>query len=510
MILWLLDDPSVNIDDERAKLRQIVSIVTIFTAAEEFVTYVSNIRVEKVFLIVSLPLVVPSVEDFPQVEKIYALDRSVPSGIDRLCEELKIDVNLCELDLLVVTPTAVVNEGEDWKKQEASFLCVQLMREILFRIKFENNAKAEFIQFCRLHYVDNPEVETFEQTYRSQRALDWLLRQGFIWRMIQRMQRTQEIDILYKLGFFLKHAHTQLNLFQENNSAVADNASLVYRGKTMSNEVFQRFFRENQGGLVSFDCFFTGHVQREMAMDFLRQRHRSLPKLTKILFEIHVDPNTRSARSPFASLDKIQPEETNENNGILFGMYTVFRMESLQEEHDETMNLWSVKLTLVGDDDAQLLRLVAPLRSSEVHANPLAYMGKLFIDKGEYDHAEQSFLAMLEDPIIQSQPLRLARVYKGLATSYMNKKDYGKSVEHYQHALRVTLQYLPADHTDLVSLYDALGKAFYEQGEYLSAVENYEHAANLLGHHSQSINEHFATDLTSRMTNVKRLLQNKA
>jgi hypothetical protein len=39
---------------------------------------------------------------------------------------------------------------------------------------------------------------------------------------------------------------------------------------------------------------------------------------------------------------------------------------------------------LTADDDQQLLRLVAPLRSSEVHANPLSYMGKLFMEMGEY------------------------------------------------------------------------------------------------------------------------------
>ena len=506
IVLWFLPDASLNIESERAKLREILSTVKTFADAEEYVAYVSNIRVEKAFLIVPpSPSFLPSIEGLPQVEKIYTLDGSLPSDIDRLCEELKVDVDLCELDLLVVTPTA------QSKKQEASFLCVQLMREILFRMKFDVNSKSEFVQFCRLHYPDEPEVETFDRTYGPQRALDWLLRRGFIWRLIQRMQRTQEIDILYKLGFFLKHAHQQLNVFQENNAPVTANTLTVYRGKTMSGETFDEFLRENEGGLVSFDSFFTAQMQREVAVEFLRQRHRALPKATAILFEIHVDPSLRSARSPFASLDKINGEENVENNGILFGMYTVFRIQSIESppEEEEALAIWTVKLVLIDDEDNQLLRLVAPLRSSEVHSNPLSYMGKLFLDKGDYEHAEQFFLAMLEDPIVQSQPLRLARVHKGLGTNFINKKEYGKALEHYQLALAVSLQCLPADHTDLVSLYDAIGKAFYEQGDYLRAVENYEHAADLLGHHSHSIDEHFASDLASRMNNCKKFIENK-
>jgi tetratricopeptide (TPR) repeat protein len=532
IVLWLLPNFSTEVKTEMSKLRQIVSVVELFTDPDEYITHIRDIRVEKVFLIVpTLDSFLHSVQSWPQVEKIYILDPTFRENektqfqtsssnmfydIDILCKQLRKDVELCELDLIVITASAVPSSDGtlsiDSKKQEASFLCVQLMRELLFRFKFDNNAKSEFIHFCRIYYAGNSEqlyfIEDFDMNYRPQKALWWLTRPCFIWKVIQRMQRTQEIDILYKLGFFIKHSHTQLNLLQENNSSIAQNPSVVYRGKTMFSDKFDALVRNNCGGLLSFANFFTANLDREVALDFVRQRLVALPNVIGVIFKIHINPMTRSDRSPFASLDKIQHDETIEKNGILFGMSTVFRIESLEQFTDNSTTLWTVKLVLIADDDPQLFHIVAPLRSNEVHANSLSYIGKLFLDKGDYEQAEQFFLAMLQDTTILNQPSRLTRVHKGLGTNYMNKGEYVKALKYYQQALETSLSYLPPEHTDLVSLYDAIGNSYYEQGNYLNALENYKQAASLLEHGGQSINDQFLSDINSRMDNAKKLLDN--
>lgn len=517
IILWFVEDTSMNMEEDKSKIRRIVSTLKIFNNSDDMLTFINNIHVEKLFIILSSPH--PSLqltESLPQVEKIYHFD-GTNQTIDQLCEQLKIDVDLCENDLVVIATTPVtIGDGEvpsnEYKRQEASFLCSQLMREVLFRIKFENKAKEDFVQFCRLHYKDSPEdmrmINEFDSHYRPQTALSWLLRECFLWRMIQRMQRTQEIDVLYKLGFFLKHIHSQLNLFQENNAMNVETTLIVYRGKTMSTEKFNGLIKCNVGSLLTFDSFLTTSMSKELALDFIRRRQSALPNVTGILFEIHIEPSTRSSRSPFASFDKIYSNDAIKDNGILFAMYTVFRIQSIECVQEAPSILWSVKLTLVVDTDAQLLRTIAPLRSSEVHANPIAYMGKLFMEIGDYEHAERFFLAMLNDPSLHNQPLNQARVYKGLATNYMYKKQYTEALEHYQQALTISLKYLPADHTDLVSLYDSIGRTYYEQGDYHNAMDYYERAASLLGHNHQSWTDPFATDLSSRIIHTKKLMNN--
>lgn len=531
VVVWLLTDSSVNIESEKVKLSRVVSTIKLFFNPDESIAFITNIRIEKIFLLLpSIESLPDPIQNLPQVEKVYIFNPSIHEhehtkdiitlsnifyDIDSLCQQMVKDVELCELDLLVITtaapPSTEENNSPSAKKQEASFLYAQLKREILYRLKFENNAKNELIEFCRLYYSNNAEqlrmIDDFEANYRPQKALWWLTRQCFIQRVLQRMQRTFEIDILYKLGFLLKHAHTQLTIFQENNSFSTENTLIVHRGKTMFNEKFNALVRNNCHGLLSFGNFCTAYTDKENEMEFVQRRLIALPKAVGVMFEIYVDPTVRSVRSPFASLDKIQNNDQIEKNGILFGVGAVFRIDSIEECLDESaMNIWNVKLTIIADDDPQLLRIVAPLRSSEVHANPLSIVGKLFMEMGEFTQAERFFLGMLQDGSVRSQPRRLVRVHNGLGANYMFTGEYAKALEQYQQALNVSLSYLPSTHTDLASFYDAIGKSYFRLGEYQKAVENYERAADLIGINTQAANEGFVSDLNTRIDSAKKML----
>ncbi len=132
------------------------------------------------------------------------------------------------------------------------------------------------------------------------------------------------------------------------------------------------------------------------------------------------------------------------------------------------------------------------------------------MDRGDYEHAEQFFLGMLQDTIVLNQPHRLARLHKGLGTNYMNKGEYAKALEHYQQALQVSLSYLPSTHTDLASLYNGIGNSYYKQGHYFEALQNYEKAVHLFGYNQQLMNDQFVNDLNSRIDTTKKLINHKS
>ena len=179
----------------------------------------------------------------------------------------------------------------------------------------------------------------------------------------------------------------------------------------------------------------------------------------------------------------------------------------IEEFIDEsTITIWNVRLTMIADDDDRLLRLVGQLRSSEVHKNPLSYIGKLFMEMGEYQYAEQFLIAMLRDSSVRSHPARLLRVHNGPGANYIMKGDYDTALEQYQKALDVSRSYLPPMHTDLASFYDAIGKSYFQLGNYKKAVENYEKAIELIEFNGLQQNNQFSNDLNDRIDNVKKLL----
>jgi tetratricopeptide (TPR) repeat protein len=192
---------------------------------------------------------------------------------------------------------------------------------------------------------------------------------------------------------------------------------------------------------------------------------------------------------------------------ICFHMSTVFRIESVEETINDAMMIWLVKLKLINDDDQQLRRLVAPVRSDEIHANPASYVGKILMDMGEYRRAEQFLLELLKDTIVLNQPRRRLRVLNGLGVVYTYKNEHDKALEYYQQSLQTSLIYLKPDHPDLAPIYKAIGDTHLNQSDYIHAVEKYEKAIKLLDYGTQQIHSELLADLHTCVNRARQLIE---
>ncbi|CAF3736882.1 unnamed protein product [Rotaria sordida] len=525
LIIWLADQSLIEEENLLNQFRHVISTLRIFTDSVACFTFINNIHNEKIFLIIS-----PEYEQFinrihhlPQIFKIYIFDllsqmvnnTIFQSNIFRnmidLCNQLREDRELCELDCISITTIVPLSSDEVSVKRNAAFLIVQLTKEVISRYKFENDAKSRFADFCRIHYADNDEqlraIDDFETTYRPQKALYWLIRPYFISRILNRIQRTIEVDILYKISFLMKHIHVQLVNFYDNiNSPSKQISWIVYRGKTMLNDEFDMLLRNSSGGFLSSSCFLMASTDKNIAIDFLRRLIAINPQRIAILFEIHIDA-TKHAMSPFALLEDSNYEIQSTKDNICFTFSTVFRIESIEQINDFSIVMWIVKLILVDDSDSQLFHLIEPLHSNEVQVNPLAYAGKLSIDMGNFDHAEQFYLQLLDDQSILNQPRRYARVQSSLGYIFTLKNELSKALEHYQQALEANLSCLQPDHPDLISIYRIIGDCYSKTSNYVLALENYERTAQLMQHNTQSTDRQAIDDLNSYIVNTRKLLK---
>ena len=518
IVIWLFDDPSNQFENEKEQLRHLVYKLEVFTNSETCLDYIQAVHDEKLFLII--PVTYQSIADFyrlPQIEKVYIFDSSsyedklslqtnLFQDINILCKQLQQDIELCELDL--ISFSFVSNSAHDMTssmtliKEDASFIYTQVSNEIIVRLKFERLAKDVFIEFCRIHYADNIEqlriIEEFSNCYRPSAALDWLKRTCFISKILNRSKRTHEIDILYKLGFFIKQLNMQLLHMHEENLLATKNISVVYRGKTMVKEEFDILAKNNCNGLLSFSNFLVASNNKEKAMDFIRSRLALHPNMVAIMFEISIDQMIFNEDSPFALL---------KSNEICFSAGTAFRIESIEQVIDNSLILWLVKLKLIRDDDPQLQRLLVPFRTDDLHVNPISCLGKLLIHMGEYRRVEQLFLGMLSDPSIVNQPHRLVRVQTGLGTNYAHKGEYATALEHYEQALQAGLTYLPPDHSDLALMYKNIGDCYFKQNNNSYALKNYERAINMIDNSTQSQKSPVIDELRSLVNKITELVE---
>ncbi|UJR19815.1 hypothetical protein I4U23_022948 [Adineta vaga] len=161
VLVWLDQSTGKAKNNEASKkqLKQVINCVKIFTDPKECQTYMSSIKDEKIFLIVSGIVeedFVSNVHDEEQLESIYVLCPNkikeepwfskypeiagVYTTIMSLCEQLGKDMKKIDRTLLgiEIMGRATSNSTSKTDQQDASFMYDQLFRDIVLKVPDEN------------------------------------------------------------------------------------------------------------------------------------------------------------------------------------------------------------------------------------------------------------------------------------------------------------------------------------------------------------------------------------
>ncbi|CAF1148463.1 unnamed protein product [Didymodactylos carnosus] len=488
-VVWL--DANVDKTDDNAKtkvkLRRTINYLKTFDNLDVCLMYMSNIKTEKVFLIVSGSLgekIVPLIQQMPQVESIYVFCSNkthhekwagnykkvtgIYTEIDAICNQLGKDVARSsnnELPMSVM-PTDASN------KQEASFMYFRLLIDILLRTdNSHSGAKRGMISECRQQYAENDvelaNIDDFEKNYSSDKAIWWYTRECFVYRMLNKALRISDIDMLFKLRFFIKDLHNQLEQLHLRDKATTD-SMIVYRGQGMVTEDFQKL-RTNIGGFLSMNIFLSTATRRDVALSFAQlSLHR--PAVESVLFEMTID--TRKCPRPFHNVENMSYFRAEQE--ILFSLGTVFRIVSVKQLD---CGIWNVKLILNGEEDDQLRRLTNHMKKEIQGPNDFFIIGKLLLKMGEYDRAEQFHLIMLEN-ISDNEP-DVGYIYNQLGLIYRERGNNQQALVYYTKSLDFQLKYVPENLSSLAITYSNIGGVYQAEGDQEQALLNMEKALQI-------------------------------
>ncbi|CAF4802472.1 unnamed protein product, partial [Rotaria sp. Silwood2] len=145
---------------------------------------------------------------------------------------------------------------ESINKQEATIMFAQLLKEVFLGMTDIN--RSDMIDYCRTNYADNPRqlelISIFECDYRRHTPVGWYSLNAWLYRMLNKALRTQEISTLYVLRTFIRDLHNQLMEFC--NTLNVREPLILYRGQQMFTSDFDKL-RTNQGGLLSVKSFLS-------------------------------------------------------------------------------------------------------------------------------------------------------------------------------------------------------------------------------------------------------------
>ncbi|CAF0979591.1 unnamed protein product [Didymodactylos carnosus] len=383
---------------------------------------------------------------------------------DSIFEQLREDYQQCADDLLTMTAISP-NTGSDsnLNKQEVSFMYSQILRDVLIGMEHGDDAKQDMVEYCREQCKDDSYerqvVDEFDREYSYDRAVWWYTRECFLYRMINKALRTQDIDVLYKIRFFIKHLHYQL---KKMHSQSTNETMILYRGQAMSSEELDQKVKTNVGGLLSISEFLSTSNNKAAASTFAARNLNRAP-LVAVLLEIEIDPTIQA--QPFAN---IQAESYFDiESEVLFSMGAVFRIKSVIQSND---GVWNIILKFTDTEDEQL-RALRDLITQEIRErDDLFTLGKLMIEMGEFDRAKTFYELFLKETSAGKNPNSAAPTYKIRRKSYREKRNYRKAWKYYAKALKIK-----HDREEKVSkILTNIGVVELAQGDYPAALKTYE------------------------------------
>lgn len=465
-IIWLdvNINESVNYSQNSINhLRHWVNTIDTFTDADECIDFLSQIKDDTVFMIVSNAFgrnMVPMIHEMFQVNSIYVfLDDSthyeqwpkewwkvkgIFTQMTAICDSIQHATRRCDensIPMSFMSTSDTINLNLDQLDQ--SFMYTQLLKETLLEID-NNEARSteELVDYCRDQYADNSNqlerIKRFQQEYNPERSIWWYTYECFLYSMLNRSLRTLEVDIILKMGFFIRDLHKhieKLHLEQSNDHQVRP--SIFYRGQCLSKADFGNLKRLS-GGLMSFNNFLSTSTNREVSLAFADSDPNNADVIG-ILFKITIDRSISSA--PFAFLDTISSYPSEEE--VLFSTHTVFRICDIKHIHDTNERLWEVNLRLTTDNDQELSVLTGHLREEVFQStNRYSRLGSLLIKLSQLDKAEQLYGTLLEQTPEEHDR---KHYYSQLQKIKMYKGAYDEAVSLAERSFSIPPRSLPSD-----------------------------------------------------------------
>ena len=500
LLVWLDANATTSSQDSQhtlEELRTTVNDVNIFIEPEQCLTFLQDIHLEKVFLIVSGSLgrdLVPRIHPLTQVDAIFIFCgdtsrheewvkkwpkvKGLHTHIKPICAALELVVKQCNQDSTPLSFAQVSGDdaGEiNLNQLEPSFMYTQLFKKTLLDMEHDRKtAVRDLVKNCQQTYVGNPTqlalIDEFRRSYQQQRAIWWYTREGFTYQMLNRALRLLEADIIVNMGFFIHDLHQQIQqLHKEQLPGYRGRPFVVYRGQGLSTGDFEKLKR-SRGGLMSFNCFVSTSTKKDKPMEFASTAALDSDRVG-ILFVMTIDPNISGA--PFADIKEVSYFQDEAE--ILFSMHTVFRIDTIKQM-DKKGGHVQVNLILTVDQDTQLNDLMKQLDGDVGSSSGWERMGRLLLEVGQPEKAEELYHTLLEQTTDRGDQ---GRYYHHLGCIKDAQGDYPEAVSFYERALEILKKTLPANHPSLATSYNNIGLVYYSMGEYSKALSFYERALEI-------------------------------
>ncbi|CAF0876762.1 unnamed protein product [Didymodactylos carnosus] len=499
-ILWY-GTPS---DTARIALQSTNNFLQVFRERDNgecCITYMKKIETEKVVLIISAShltrYLIVEVKALRHVDSVFILtDRNANEITDfdsyiNDCPKIKIFAKLhdminytnqcVKLMLKQAVEFSVFDQKQkstrDLTRDAASFLWFQVLLSVLQRMPKSESSEHDMLEFCRRYYKirnnhnELGNIELFRtQCTKPEDAINWYTKECFIYKLINKALRTEDINSLIMFRSFLVDLCGQLQSKHLRRIDSGDTSVMVlYRAQQISKTEIIKI-KGNINNLISTNGFLSTTRDIKLAKQFLSSNKLHNPDLVPLLFEIQAPSNLNKVIfSDISDLSQF-PEEQE----VLFSIGAVFKLDAVE---DVSINKYvQIKMTATDEGSENVDTYIDLTRKDAEETDITVLFGRLLIDMGKYQEAERYFKQILSSR--SNEDYDMAAVYHNLGRAHGYKGELKEAENNFSEAYNRRKRNLPIDHIDVLRTQNSIGVIYGENGEYDKALKKFTDALN--------------------------------
>ncbi|CAF3341436.1 unnamed protein product [Rotaria socialis] len=429
------------------QLRNIIDYVQVFDNIDICNKYIEQITDDHQIYIVT------NIQYNSNKAQMYTYENNFNEIIDSIDTDHNTRINPLSINIFKQSTHSQLN---------SEFLWFQRILAVLLDNDDREKAKKNFIDSYKKYFEGNQrkeeKIQLFENTYRSENALQWYSRECFFYDILNKALRTQDIDVLYSLRFFLKDMYEQLKI--EYNKTCHEVDLFTYRGQIISLIELENI-KQNIGQLISLNSFISTTINEQIAEAF--SSSGNIFEGEQVLFHIKVNKN-RTNSKPFADISHLS--QFIDEKEILFMAGSIFEIKAVT--FSDSIHMWTIELELCDDDVYELNSVYQSERNIVFDQHSPFSLAAVLLRMNLFDKAKIYYQRLLDEGSInESSSIDLiVNCYWGLGNVNRKQGEYDISLAYYCLAIQLcsdrfdllirSYKYMSLVYLDIHSISEAL------------------------------------------------------
>ncbi|CAF1360620.1 unnamed protein product [Adineta steineri] len=490
-LIWL--DGNMNDSDDylltQSMLIQLNPAVRFYSHFDRCLDFIKSIKDEQIFLIISgafaqqillqshryrslvaIFIFCSNHQHYKPLMQKYNKIIGIFTKQHDLLESIKEKMSLVEKQTLTFS---LFNQKQkslkDLSQESASFLLHQMLIYVLKQMSQDEQSKKQMLNMCRDYYKQNKKelkkIEEFQNTYTHDKAIEWYTDECFLYKLLNKALRTEDIELLFTFRFFIIDLCSAI---EQEHQLLKNNETLtLYRGTQIPNEELEKI-KENIGKTISTNGFLSTSRNINVSLRFIHN-NPPLNDFTSVLFEIEANPLLKTVI--FADVgDRSRIEDEEE---ILFNLNSLFKIVCVC--FDCTSNVWKVELNAT-DEGAEKVEDYLLLSKQQMEEyTPLIYFGRLLLNElGQADRAGKYFNMLLKS-LPRDHP-DIAAVYNNIGAVHNIRGELNLALKNYEIAYEMRRKQLPSNHPHIAGSLNNIGGIYKAKGDFNTALDYYQQA----------------------------------